>query len=121
MKLKHEQLRPITEQVQRIYEQVKKLERQEGADRKVNLPSPIDLTTSPAILPTRLQSVDDAASGLRYAVWNIGLAVAAIGGADALDQLFALVEELEPDSARLAVWLDHRWNGVPTGNGEWAA
>ena len=117
MAISREQLQPIAVQIEKIYRRVRALERAEAADRKVGLRL-ADLNAPPV---SRLDGVDDAIKGLRYAVWNIGLTVSAIGGGGALENLFEMVEALDPGSTRLASWLDHRWNGVPIRDGQWTA
>lgn len=67
---------------------------------------------------TRLEAVRDDVSGLRYAVWCIGEAVAALAGREGMEQVFEAIERRN-HGTRISVWLDHRWDGVPVGGSVW--
>ncbi|KQX18130.1 MULTISPECIES: hypothetical protein [unclassified Sphingomonas] len=69
-------------------------------------------------VPSRLEAVHDDISGLRYAVWCIGETIAALAGRQGLERVFEEIERRN-EGARISVWLDHRWDGVPVGDGVW--
>lgn len=75
-------------------------------------PTPVDLS---APIPSRLDCVTDRVSGLDYAAWCIGEAIASCAGLDGLHMLYGLFEDMT--DARASSWLDHRWNGVATEDG----
>ncbi|TXC71242.1 hypothetical protein FSB78_10000 [Sphingomonas ginsenosidivorax] len=68
---------------------------------------------------SRLERVDDAASGIDYAAWLIGETVAVIGGDPALHGVFAAFERAH--GTRASSWLDHRWNGISASDGSWVS
>lgn len=122
MKIDNAKLEPIARQIEKIYRRLRKLEQEKArASGDIGLRAVTFAEMGDEPVRSRLEDVDDAITGLRYAVWNIGLTVAAIGGAEALNELFSIVEASDPNSTKIASWLDHRWDGVPIGNGVWTA
>ena len=79
----------------------------------------IALSKIPSTIRTRIEAVDDAESGLRYAVWCIGETLAATSGMDGLHFTYALFEDRYGE--RGASWLDHRWDGISVGTVRWVA
>ena len=68
---------------------------------------------------SRLERVNDAASGIDYAAWLIGETVAIVGGDTALHDVFSIFERA--NGTRASSWLDHRWNGVTAPNANWVS
>ena len=71
------------------------------------------------VLRSRLQSVEDAESGLSYAVWAMGEVLCSIGGTELMHQVMHRFED--EHGGKGAVWLDHRWNDVQARGDIWLA
>jgi hypothetical protein len=67
---------------------------------------------------SRLESVRDAGSGLRYSVWLVGETIARSGGIDAARSLYTLFEERNGPLA--SAWLNTAWTGVSDGTEVWS-
>ncbi|MEG3165563.1 hypothetical protein U1701_13255 [Sphingomonas sp. PB2P19] len=68
---------------------------------------------------SRLESVDDGATGINYAAWVIGETLAILGGNEAMHAVFSLFETA--NGARASSWLDHRWNGIEAPDALWVS
>ena len=108
----------ICDRLEKIYDRVRSLEA-EGAKNRGSKDSDLPAVMGGPIL-SRLESVDDALSGLRYAVWCIGETLMALHGQNGMDQIMLALEARE-NGARLSSWLDHRWDGVTDGKSIWCA
>lgn len=120
MTIEAEQAQAIAERLAKIYHRVMELRADKVATRDPGAPFPTiwfgDIRPD---LRSRLNSVDDAESGLEYAVWLIGETLAYTGGDAAMHAVCDLLEAMLGTHA--AVWLDHRWNGVTAPGVLWAA
>lgn len=121
-----QEVAPIAERLALLYRRVRLLEREK---RAAEPPSDTFVTYSieeliEMDLPTRLDSVKDAISGLDYAAWCIGEVLMAMGGLDLMHLTFEVFEDLFEDreGGGPGSWLDHRWDGVSDSTGAiWAS
>lgn len=111
----------IVERLAALYRRVRKIE----AEAPRPPPGPLsaisfsDLAQQP--LRSRLESVDDATSGLNYGAWCIGEALIAVGGLELMHYVYAAFEDRLADDGRASSWLDHKWNGVASGDSIWCS
>lgn len=111
-----QEVTPVAERLKLLFRPVRLLEQEKRAAEP-----PRDTFVTYSIeeliemdLPTRLESVKDAISGLDSAAWCIGEALISVGGLDLMHLVFAVFEDLFEDceGGGPGSWLDHRWNGV---------
>jgi hypothetical protein len=111
-----------SEQIEAIATRLVALHRRVMELREIVPAAPFPVIWADAMRPdlrTRLQSVDDAESGLEYAVWLIGETLAHTGGDEAMHAVYGRFEEIA--GTRGSSWLDHRWNGVSAPGVLWVA
>lgn len=107
----------IVDRLTAIYERTKVLREQRARPSSgPDLPPGCIVDLSKPV-PSRLDSVRDDISGLHYAAWCIGETLAACGGRDAMDDVYAAFEAV--NGTRASSWLDHRWSGIVVGSANW--
>jgi hypothetical protein len=67
---------------------------------------------------SRLESVRDAGSGLRYSVWLAGETIARLAGIEAARSVYTLFEERNGSLA--SAWLNTAWTGISDGTEAWS-
>lgn len=116
MTLEREQTQAIAERLSKLFHRAMQLraEVQDAPPREVHVS---ELLAPPT--RSRLENVDDATTGINYAVWVIGETVAIVGGDAALHAVFGVFENA--NGACASSWLDHRWNGVTAPGALWVS
>lgn len=120
MSIQPEQAQAIADRLAKIYKRAMQLRAEASTASPSTGPLPIiwfdDIRPE---LRSRLDSVDDVASGLDYAVWLIGETLAITGGDTAMHAVYDRFEAML--DARASSWLDHRWSGASAPGALWVA
>ncbi len=114
-KIDHDQLH---KRLSALYARSSQLREENAAQNSPRISRAAELDPN-KVLRSRLNSVEDARSGVDYAVWVLGETLCAIGGTALMHLVAGRFED--EHGPRGAVWLDHRWSDVQARGDIWLA